>query len=368
MKSTLIASVALLVTAFAMPALADDIQIAIAGPMTGDLAAFGDQLKRGADLAVKDVNASGGVLGKQIHLITGDDQCDPKQAVQVANDLVSKNVVMVTGHFCSGASIPAADVYAEEGIIQITPSATNPALTAKGIKTVFRTCSRDDRQGVFAGSWLAKQYAGKRVAILDDKSAYGQGVADEVDKNMEAGGLKPTIRETYTQKERDFSALLSKLKEAQIDAVFIGGYYNDIGLMVRQAHDQGFAGKFIASDAVNSAEFWSISGPAGEGLMYPDAASAINDPSAQDVVKRFRAENYEPEGYTLNSYAAIQAWAAAANKAGSTDGTKVAAALRDGNYPTVIGNLAWDDKGDLKDVHYVWWVWNDGKATIAATQ
>lgn len=368
MKSGFLAGAILVATLVATPALAEDITIAIAGPMTGDLAAFGDQLRKGAEKAVQDINASGGVLGKKLKLVLGDDQCDPKQAVQVANDLVNQKVAMVTGHFCSGASIPASDVYGEEGIIQITPSATNPALTdegaTKGITTLFRTCSRDDRQGVFAGDWLAKKYAGKKVAILDDKSAYGQGVADNVVKNMEAGGLKAAMRETYTQKQRDFSALLSKLKAAEIDAVFIGGYYNDIGLIVRQARDQGYQGQFIASDAVNSAEFWSISGPAGEGLIYPDAASAVNEPAAQEVVKRFRADNYEPEGYTLNSYAAIQAWAEAVAKVGTIDGAKVAAALHDGSYPTVIGNLSWDAKGDLKEVHYVWWGWHGGKASV----
>jgi len=364
--TALVAAVAAGAFAFGPTAKADDITIAVAGPMTGDLAAFGEQLRRGSEMAVKDINAKGGVLGKQLKLEVGDDQCDPKQAVQVANDLVKKGVVFVAGHFCSGSSIPASAVYAEEGILQITPASTNPAFTedpaAKGIKTIMRTCGRDDAQGKFAGPWLAKSYAGKNVAILDDKSAYGQGLAVETQKNMESSGLKTALRDTYTQKEKDFSALISKMKEAKIDAVYIGGYHNDVGLMVRQAREQGFKADFISADALNTAEFWSISGPAGEGLRYSDGASAVNLDSAKAAVAEFRAANYEPEGYTLNSYAAIQAWAAAATKAGSTDGEKVAETLRAGPVPTVIGDLSWDAKGDLTKVNYAWYVYHNGKA------
>ena len=344
----------------------DVIIVAVAGPMTGDLAAFGEQLKRGAEKAVADINAKGGVLGKQLKLEIGDDQCDPKQAVQVANDLVKKGVSFVAGHFCSGSSIPASAVYAEEGILQMTPASTNPAFTeepaAKGIQTIFRTCGRDDAQGAFAGPWLNATYAGKNIAILDDKSAYGQGLAIETAKNFEAAGGKIALRDTYTAKEKDFSALISKLKDAKIDAVYIGGYHNDVALIARQSAEQGYKADFVSGDALNTAEFWSISGPAGEGVRYSDGASMVNADTAKDVVAAFRADKYEPEGYTLNSYAAIQAWAAGAAKAGVLDGAKVAEALRSGPVPTVIGDLSWDAKGDLTKVNYAWYVWNNGKA------
>ena len=347
------------------PAQADDIPIAVAGPMTGPLAAFGEQLRRGSEMAVKNINAAGGVLGKQLKLEIGDDQCDPKQAVQVANDLVQKGVVFVAGHFCSGSSIPASAVYVEEGILEITPASTNPAYTEdsfkKGVTTLFRTCGRDDKQGLFAGPWIAKTYAGKNVAVLDDRSAYGQGLADETAKNMEANGMKPAIRENYTAGDKDFSALISKMKQAKIDVVYIGGYHPDSALMLRQAREQGMGAQFISADATNSLEFWSISGPAGEGMRFSDASSAIKLDSAKDVVAQFRADKYEPEGYTLSSYAAIQAWAAAATKAGTTDSEKVAATLRENTIPTVIGDLGWDEKGDLKKIRYSWFIWHDGK-------
>jgi branched-chain amino acid transport system substrate-binding protein len=363
--SALAAVVGLGLSAGTAPARADDIPIAVAGPMTGQLAAFGEQLRRGSEMAVKDINAAGGVLGKQLKLVVGDDQCDPKQAVQVANDLASEGVVFVAGHFCSGSSIPASAVYAEEGILEITPASTNPAYTeeshAKGITTLFRTCGRDDKQGLFAGPWLAKTFPGKNVAVLDDRSAYGQGLANETAKNMEANGLKPAMRENYTAGEKDFSAMISKMKAAKIDVVYIGGYHPDSALMLRQAREQGMKAQFISADATNSQEFWSISGPAGEGMRFSDASSAINLDSAKDVVAKFRADKYEPEGYTLSSYAAIQAWAAAVTKAGTTDAEKVAETLRANTIPTVIGDLGWDEKGDLKQIRYAWFLWHDGK-------
>src|SRR5215470_20276033 len=161
---------------------ADTITIGMAGPITGDLAEFGAQLKRGAEQAVADINKAGGVLGKQLKLEEGDDACDPKQAPIVANDLVSKGVVFVAGHFCSGSSIPASSVYHDEGVLQITPASTNPKFTddaaTKGWKTLFRTCGRDDQQGSFAGPWIAEHFKGKNVAIVHDKTQYGQGLAD----------------------------------------------------------------------------------------------------------------------------------------------------------------------------------------------
>ena len=348
-------------------ASSNEIVIGVAGPMTGDLAVFGEQLRRGAEQAVEDLNAGGGVLGKPVRLVIGDDQCDPRRAVQVANDLVKQGVVFVDGHFCSGSSIPASEVYgAEKTILQMTPSSTNPKLTEnaanKGIRTLFRACGRDDMQGTFAGAWLVENYPGKNIAILDDKSPYGAELARETEQVMKAKGAEIALIETYTQKQRDFSALIAKLKAAKIDAVFIGGYHNDIGLLVRQAREQGFAGKFTAADALNTSEFWSIAGSAGDGVRYTDGSSAVNLVSAKSVVEKFRADNYEPEGYTLNSYAAVQSWAAAAEIAGTTDAAKVADALRGGTIPTVIGDLSWDGKGDLTHVNYAWYVWNNGRA------
>jgi branched-chain amino acid transport system substrate-binding protein len=345
----------------------NEILIGVAGPMSGDLAVFGQQLKRGAQQAVADLNMKGGVLGKKVRLAVGDDQCDPKQAASVANDLAKQGAVFVAGHFCSGSSIPASAVYAQAAVLQITPASTNPKLTegaaANGVKTLFRTCGNDNMQGTFAGKWMAENYAGKQVAVLDDTSSYGKGVADETERSMEANGLKAALRDSYTQKQKDFSTLIARLQTAKIDMVYVGGYHNDIGLLVRQARAQGFAGDFAAADALNTSEFWSIAGTAGDGVRFTDASSQINFVSAKSVVKEFRADNYEPEGYTLSAYAAVQAWAAGAAIANATAAGKVADALHHNVIPTVIGDLSWDDKGDLTRAEYAWFVWHDGQIT-----
>jgi branched-chain amino acid transport system substrate-binding protein len=346
------------------PVPSNEIVIGVAGPMTGDLAAFGEQIRRGAQQAVADLNTGGGVLGKQVRLLIGDDQCDPKRAVRVANDLVKQGVVFVDGHFCSGSSIPASQVYVDAHVLQMTPASTNPMLTEwmadEGIQTVLRTCGRDDRQGAFAGTWLAKTYAGKQVAILDDESRYGVLAAGEAHRTMQAGGLPPTLRETFRSGEKDFAPLIEKLKSVGIDAVYVGAYHDDVGPLVRQARAMGFDGAFAAGDALNTSEFWSIAGSAAEGVRFVDAPYLGNLQTAKPVVAKFRAQGYEPEGYTLNAYAAVQAWAAAADRAQSTDAEKVGSALRASSIPTAIGDLRWDAKGDLVEPNYAWFVWRAG--------
>ena len=171
-----------------------DVKIATAGPMTGQYASFGQQMKAGAEQAVEDINAAGGVNGEKIILSIGDDACDPKQAVAVANQMVSDGVVFMAGHFCSGSSIPASKVYEEEGIVQISPASTNPKLTDEGGPNVFRVCGRDDQQGMVAGAYLSDEAkGGKKVAIPHDKTAYGKGLADETMAFMATGGQKPVM-------------------------------------------------------------------------------------------------------------------------------------------------------------------------------
>src|ERR1700739_1881236 len=171
---------------------AQDIPIAVVGPVTGSNAALGEQMKRGAEMAIADINVKGGVLGKKLDLILADDACDPKQAVAAANDVVRKKVVFVAGHYCSSASIPASAVYNEAGVLQMTPASTNPALTddaaKRGWNNVFRSCGRDDVQGGIAGKYLAEHFNGKHIAIVHDKTAYGKGIADETMKAMKPPG------------------------------------------------------------------------------------------------------------------------------------------------------------------------------------
>src|SRR5215467_7101597 len=344
---------------------AQNIPIAVVGPITGSNAALGEQMKRGAEMAVADINAKGGVLGKRLDLIIADDACDPKQAVAAANDVVGKKVVFVAGHYCSSSSIPASAVYNEAGVLQMTPASTNPALTddaaKKGWNNVFRSCGRDDAQGAVAGKYLADHYKGKRVAIVHDKTAYGKGIADETMKAMNKAGLKETMYEAITQGDKDFSALISKMKEQNIDVIYYGGYQTEAGLIVRQARDQGLKAQFIGADALVTEEYWKITGPAGEGTLMTFPPDPRNVPAAKAVVDKFKAEGYNPEGYTLYTYAAIQAFAAAAEKAKSVKLEDLSKALHSMTAQTVVGPLTWDKKGDVTEPKYVFYVWKGGK-------
>jgi branched-chain amino acid transport system substrate-binding protein len=349
----------------------DEIVIGVAGPMSGDLAIFGEQLQHGARQAVADINAAGGVLGKQLHLIEGDDQCDPKRAVGVANKMVGDGAVFVDGHFCSGSSIPASKIYGDEGVLQITPASTNPRLTDdaadEGIKTLFRVTGRDDQQGYFAGPWLARNYAGKKVAVLDDRSAYGRSLADVTETAMEQAGLKPAVRDTYSAGSGDYSTLIAELKAAQIEAIYMGGYHDDIGTFIRQAREQGLNAKLFGADALNTQEFATIAGKASDGTMFTNAGELRNIPFAKRVVEKFRSNGYEPEGYTLSAYAAIEVWAQAANKVGTTEAGAVAAALHAGSWDTVIGKVSFDAKGDLTTANYVWYQFQGGRYSEAGS-
>lgn len=356
-----VAAIALMAT----PALAQ-IKIGTAGPMTGSNAAFGEQLKRGAEMAVQDINAAGGVNGQKLQLVIGDDACDPKQATAVANKMVSDKVVFVAGHFCSGSSIPASDIYKEGKILQITPASTNPKLTddaaAKGNTTVFRTCGRDDVQGATVGAYINKFHKGAKVAILHDKSPYGKGVADETKKALNKFGIRETMYEAYNDTDKDFAALINKMKQAKIDIIVLGGYHTAGALIIKQAREQGLAAQMMGFDSLETAEFAQLGGAATNGVLMSFPPKAEDDPKNAALVKKFRDAKYNPEGYTLFSYAAIKAWADAANKAKSTDAAAVAAALRSGKYDTAVGVLEFDAKGDIKDAVYDIYVWKDGKS------
>jgi branched-chain amino acid transport system substrate-binding protein len=341
-------------------ARAQDITIALVGPITGANAAFGEQMQHGAEAAVKAINAKGGVMGKKFNLLVGDDACDPKQAVSVANQMAGKKVVAIIGHFCSGSSIPASNVYAEEGILQITPASTNPQFTERGLTNVFRTCGRDDQQGKVGAEYIAKNFKGKPVAVVDDKSAYGKGLADEARKNLKALGVAVTLDEQINAGEKDFSALVAKMKQANVAVVYFGGYQVEAGLITRQARSAGLQAQIMAGDALATKEFWQIAGPAGEGFIFTNGPDTRTLPSAKDAVAEFRKGGYEPEGYTLYTYAAVQALAQAIEKSKSTKLADLTKALHANKFDTVNGQIGFDQKGDLVGAGYVFFKWHDG--------
>src|ERR1700674_4691351 len=343
------------------------IKMGIAGPITGPNAAFGAQIKNGVDQAVIDINAAGGILGQKITTTIGDDVSDPKQGVSVANKFTADGVKFVIGPFNSGVTMPASEVYQENGVLEITPSATNPKITERGMWNIFRTCGRDDQQGAVAAAYLLKNFKGKKIAIVHDKTTYGQGLADETKKAMNKGGLKEVLYEGINLGEKDFSALVSKIKAAGADLVYWGGLHTEGGLIVRQMRDQGVKAPLMGGDGITSDEFSAIGGPGVEGTLMTFGPDPRKNPAAAAAVKAFAAKKINPEAYTLYSYAALQVIAMAAADAKSVDTKKVAEATKSGKaFKTVIGDLAYNKKGDITRLDYVMYTWKkgpDGKIT-----
>jgi len=368
MKKSLLSAVALTALVAFSGSASADILIGVAGPITGPNAAFGAQLQKGAEQAAADINAAGGINGEKIVLTIGDDVSDPKQGISVANKFVADGVKYVVGHFNSGVTIPASDVYAENGILVITPSATNPQLTERGLWNTFRTCGRDDQQGAVAGGYLAANFKDGKIAVIHDKTPYGQGLADETKKSLNGAGVTEVMYEGINVGDKDFSALIAKMKEAGVTVVYYGGLHTEAGLIMRQLADQGVKATFMSGDGIVSNELASIAGDAVDGTLMTFAPDPRNNPNAKELVEKFRAAGFEPEAYTLYSYAALQILAAAANKVGaSDDAMKVAEAIKaNGPWTTAIGDIGYDSKGDITRPDYVMYTWkkgDDGKYT-----
>jgi branched-chain amino acid transport system substrate-binding protein len=351
--------IALLAMLAGQPAAAE-IRIAAAGPITGQLAGLGEQMLTGIRQAIADINETGGVLGEPLELVLGDDQCDPKQAVSVANQMVAKQVALVVGHFCSGATLPAAQVYEQESVIMISPAATTPDLTERGDRLIFRTCGRDDRQGYVAGEFMARKFKGRKIAVLHDKSAYGKGIADATRDALAKGGTRETLYDAYTAGEKDYTALVSKLKQSGIEAVFVGGYHTEAGLILRQMRAQGLDAAFVGGDTLVVREFWAVAGDAGENVYFTFVKDPRRNPLAGEVLSRFTAGGKVPEGYVLYTYAAVEAWAEAAKRAGTVDAENVAAVLHGQSFETVIGRLTFDAKGDVDLPAFEIYRWSKG--------
>jgi len=335
------------------------IKIGVAGPITGPYAKFGEQLVRGAEQAVAAINEAGGVNGAKLEIVQGDDACDPKQARAVANRLVNDGVSAVVGHFCSSSSIPASEVYDEANILMITHASTNPMVTDRGLKAVFRTCGRDDQQGNVAADYIAKELKAKRVAVIHDKDTYGQGLADAMKARLNSEhGITEVLYEGVTRGDKDFNSLITKLKGLNTEVIYFGGLHTEAGLIARQAKEQGLSAVLFSGDGIVSEEFSSIAGPATEGVMMTFGADPRALDSAADAVKKFRDSGYEPEAYTLYSYTTVQVIAEAmkANDL-SKDGGKLAGHIKANSFSTVMGDKAFDDKGDLKVTDYVVYEW-----------
>jgi branched-chain amino acid transport system substrate-binding protein len=324
--------------ALACSAAADaSVLVGVAGPMTGEYASGGDQFRKGAEQAVKDINASGGVLGQQLDLVVGDD-------------------ALVDGHWCSSSTLPASDVYNDAQIPQVTVS-TNPKITERGIKGIFRITGRDDQQGQVAADYIAANFKGKKIAVIDDKTAYGGGLAEEIAKDLAAKQTPVVLRESITAGEKDYSGLISKLKANGVQILAYGGYYQEVALILRQAAQAGLNLTVLGGDTLTNNELVTAAGPEIDKVLFTFPPDPRKSAAAAKVVATFRAQKIEPEGYMLYSYAAMQVFAEAAKKANSTDYAAIVKQLHNGSFNTVVGQVDFDAKGDLKSPGYVVYRW-----------
>lgn len=366
MKFHLLASAALAALIAAAPAARADIMLGLVAPLTGPLAAVGAQVKNGAETAIEEINKKGGINGEQVSLKVADDAGEPKQGVSAANQLVGEGVMFVVGPVTSGVAVPASDVFAENGALMVTPTATAPDLTARGLTTVLRTCGRDDQQAEVAAAYVLANFKNKKVAILNDKGQYGKGLADAFKATLNTAGIQEVFNDALTPGEKDFSALTTRLKAEGVEVIYFGGYYPEAGLLSRQLKDIGVAATLIGGDGLSSTEFATIGGEAANGVIFTNAADALKNEDSKAAAAALAAKNIPAEAFTLNAYAAVEVLAAGIAKAGSTDDAEaVAAALKDGSeIPTAIGKLTYGETGDLTSQSFSLYKWDGGK-TVA---
>jgi branched-chain amino acid transport system substrate-binding protein len=349
--------------AFATSAARADVLIGLAVPLTGHMAWAGGSDQVGAESAVADLNAKGGVLGEQIELIVVDDDCNPDQAVAAAQKLVDAGVALVIGHRCSIASIPASRIYAEAGILMISHFSTNPKLTEQGFPTVFRLSGRDDVQGRVAGDLLAERFGDRSIAIIHDVEVYGQGLAMETKKRLNELGVTEAMFEAVEPGQLDYSDILGKMQAMGVTVLYYGGFRREAGLIVRQAHDRGYNLQTVAGDGIGGEDFALIAGEAADGTLMTNAPSPPASPEAALLAERFAAQGF-PGGFGLGSfrtYAVVQVWAQAVEQTHAFAPRAVAEALRTLQFETVLGHLGFDRKGDVTGHNtYVWYVWRGG--------
>jgi branched-chain amino acid transport system substrate-binding protein len=337
-----------------------EFQIGFANSLTGPFSESGERNRIAVEMAVEDLNARGGVLGEKVTVVTADDACGLQSAVDAARALVDAGVTVVLGHGCSHSSLLAAGIYETADVIMITPSSTHPRLTEEGRENVFRLIGRDDDQGKLAGDFLADRFANSRIAILHDGSTYGEGLAREARKQLRARGKTEVVYTLYRPHASDYTDLLARLRQARIDVLYVGGYGPDAGLILRIARELGDDLQLIGGDGIGMDGFWSIAGELGERTIFSDRPEVRDRPDAAAVIKRFQSRGLAPRMGGLESYATVQVWAQAVERAGTFEPAAVARMLRRGRFDTVLGRVNFDGKGDLEGAAWQWKIWTDG--------
>ncbi len=336
------------------------IRIGVVGPMTGDQSKMGLDVKYGVELAVREWNQKGGVLGKKIELLAQDDQHDPKQAVAVANKLVNAGVAGIIGHFNSSASIPASSVYNKSKIPMITPASTNPQLTEQGFEYVFRVCGRDDQQGLVAAIFVSDFLKLKKVAVMHDKTTYGQGLADEFIKAL-GDKVETVYYSGIIQGDKDFRSVLTAMRGKKPELLYFGGIYPEGGLMIKQARELGITIPFMSGDGVIDQKFIEIAGPSAEGSYLTFSPDPSNMASARNFLDSYKSAYGEAGPYSIYAYDAANILLKAIEETQGVDGSKISEAIHNMKHSGALGELQWDVKGDVLKSPYIVWMTKNGK-------
>ncbi|MFC3393690.1 branched-chain amino acid ABC transporter substrate-binding protein [Brenneria rubrifaciens] len=348
-------------------ASAADIKVAIVGAMSGPVAQYGDMEFTGARQAIADLNAKGGINGDKLVGIEYDDACDPKQAVAVANKVINDGIRYVIGHLCSSSTQPASDIYEEEGVIMITPAATNADLTTRGYQMVLRTTGLDSDQGPTAAKYIVETIKPQRIAVVHDKQQYGEGLARSVQDSLKKASADVVLFEGVTAGDKDFSSLVARLKKENVDFVYFGGYYPEMGLLMRQARQAGMTTKFMGPEGVGNSSLSNIAGDASEGMLVTLPKRYDQVPANRPIVDALKAKKLDPTGpFVWTTYAALQSLTTAMQRSGSMEPEKLVSDLKAQAVDTVMGPLSWDEKGDLKGFEFGVFEWHaDGSSSEA---
>ncbi len=346
--------------------VAKEIKVAIVGAMSGPVAQYGDMEFTGAKQAISDINAKGGVNGDTLVGVEYDDACDPKQAVAVANKVINDGIRYVIGHLCSSSTQPASDIYEDEGVIMITPAATNADLTTRGYNMIMRTTGLDSDQGPTAAKYILSAIKPQRIAIVHDKQQYGEGLARSVQESLKAAGGNVVMFEGVTAGDKDFSTLVARLKKENVDFVYFGGYYPEMGQILRQARAAGMQTQFMGPEGVGNSSLSNIAGAASEGMYVTLPKRYDQVPANKAIVDALKAKKADSAGpFVWTTYAALQSLATGMTRSKSEEPEDIVKNLKEGQpVPTVMGDLSWDEKGDLKGFEFGVFKWHaDGTST-----
>jgi branched-chain amino acid transport system substrate-binding protein len=349
------------------------VKIGHVAPLTGQIAHLGKDNENGAKMAVDEINAAGGLkVGDKtikLELVGEDDKADPKEGTLAAQKIVDSGAVAVVGHLNSGTSIPASKIYSDANVTQISPSATNPKLTEQGFKTTFRVVANDNQQGGVLGNYIATEMKAKTLALIDDRTAYGQGLADVVEKTAKEKGVKIVAREFTNEKATDFNAILTKIRAAKPDVVMFGGMDSVAGPMAKQMKQLGIKAPLVGGDGACSPEYIKLAGDAAGALTCSMAGEAVEKLSkGEEFKQKYKAKfNQEVQVYSPYSYDAVFVIADAMKRAGKADRAAITAAMPATNYTGLTGTIAFDEKGDIKGGAISMFKVKDGKLDYIST-